>query len=57
LDFFFPMICPQGRAALFVRVCVALCESGEMQAVARTVLAAYRQAGGAGRQLVPPEVP
>jgi hypothetical protein len=56
LHFFFPMICPQGRAALFVRVCVALCESGAMQAVARTVLAAYQKAGGAGRQLVPPEV-
>lgn len=39
----------------FGGACVALCASGAEHAVAQAVLAAYRQGGGAGRQLVPPE--
>jgi galactokinase len=41
----------------FGGACVALCESGAAHDVAQTVLAAYRQAGSAGRQLVPPDIP
>ena len=40
----------------FGGACVALCESGAMQTVARAVLAAYQKAGGAGRQLVPSDL-
>ncbi|MDQ3058288.1 MAG: galactokinase [Pseudomonadota bacterium] len=39
----------------FGGACVALCEAGALQAVARSVLAAYRQSGGEVRLLVPPE--
>lgn len=38
----------------FGGACVALCERGAEHEVARSVLMAYRQGGGAGRQLVPP---
>ena len=39
----------------FGGACVALCRAGTQHKVASAVLHAYRQAGGAGRQLVPPE--
>lgn len=39
----------------FGGACVALCQTGTEHAVAQAVLAAYRQAGGQGRQLVPHE--
>lgn len=38
----------------FGGACVALCRAGAEREVAGAVLAAYAQAGGAGRQLVPP---
>jgi galactokinase len=38
----------------FGGACVALCRAGTEHAVAGAVLDAYRQGGGAGRQLVPP---
>ncbi|MDB5868947.1 MAG: galK [Polaromonas sp.] len=38
----------------FGGACVALCQAGKEREVAQAVLAAYRQAGGTGRQLVPP---
>ena len=37
----------------FGGACVALCEADALPEVAQAVLAAYRQSGGAGRQLVP----
>ena len=40
----------------FGGACVALCRAGIETEVGRAVLHAYRQAGGAGRQLVPPKV-
>jgi galactokinase len=40
----------------FGGACVALCRAGMAQKIAGDVLHAYRQAGGAGRQLMPPEV-
>ena len=39
----------------FGGACVALCRAGTEHEVASAVLNAYRQAGGTGRQLVPPE--
>jgi galactokinase len=39
----------------FGGACVALCRAGMEHEVAGAVLDAYRQAGGAGRQLVPPK--
>ena len=39
----------------FGGACVALCDAGALREVSHAVLAAYRQTGGAGRQLVPPE--
>ena len=39
----------------FGGACVALCATGALLEVSRAVLTAYRQTGGAGRQLVPPE--
>ena len=39
----------------FGGACVALCRAGAEHEVAGAVLDAYRQAGGTGRQLVPPE--
>ncbi|MDB5743985.1 MAG: galK [Polaromonas sp.] len=38
----------------FGGACVALCQAGALPEVARAVLAAYREAGQSGRQLVPP---
>jgi len=37
----------------FGGACVALCQTGALPEVAQAVLAAYRQSGGTGRQLVP----
>ena len=39
----------------FGGACVALCQAGMEREVASAVLNAYRQAGGTGRKLVPPE--
>ena len=39
----------------FGGACVALCDTSALRNVSQAVLAAYRQTGGAGRQLVPPE--
>ena len=51
-----PVRLQQVTGAGFGGACVALCRAGIETEVGRAVLHAYRQAGGAGRQLVPPEV-